>query len=326
MIAGMLYRTLLQTDLHVSRVCLGTMTFGDQADESVSRQLVDFCLEQGVNFFDTANVYVQGRSEEILGESLKGRRDQVILATKVRGRMGDGPDQEGLSSAAIVRAIEESLRRLQTDYVDLYYLHQPDYAVPVEETLEAADRLRQQGKIRYLGSSNYAAWQVSQLLWTARTRGWPSPHVSQPMYNLLARGIEQEYLTMAKEMDVSTIVYNPLAGGLLTGKHQPEAYTAGTRFDGNAMYQERYWHEANFRAVADLGQLANSCGRSLSSLALNWILHHTQADAMILGASRLDQIQQNLAACQEGPLPQEVVDQCDRIWERLRGVTPRYNR
>ena len=322
----MLYNQLSKTNLNVSRVCLGTMTFGDQLDEKTAGQLVHFCIDKGVNFFDTANVYGKGLSEEILGKIIKGYREKVILATKVRGRMGDEPDQEGLSSKAIARAVEESLSRLQTDYLDIYYFHQPDYSVAIEESLEAAERLFEEGKIRYLGISNYAAWQVSELLSTAQINKWITPNISQPMYNLLARGIEQEYIPMAKKLDVAMVVYNPLAGGLLTGKHNFEQYTLGTRFDGNKMYQDRYWNEGNFHAISELKSLAECHGRSLSSIALNWILHHTMVEAMILGASSLGQMKQNLATCEEGPLPEEVLGGCDRIWGNLRGVSPIYNR
>ena len=322
----MLYCKLSKTNLHVSKICLGTMTFGGQLDEKASAQLVHFCLDKGVNFFDTANVYGKGLSEEILGKILRSCRGKVVLATKVHGRMGDELDQEGLSSKAIVRAVEESLSRLQTDYLDLYYFHQPDYSVSIEESLEAADRLFREGKIRYLGISNYAAWQVSELLSAAQINKWIAPNISQPMYNLLARGIEQEYIPMAQELDVAMVVYNPLAGGLLTGKHNFKRYTPGTRFDGNKMYQNRYWNEANFHAISDLKSLAESHGCSLRSIALNWILHHTPVEAMILGASSLYQMEQNLVTCEEGPLSGEVLEGCDRIWKNLRGVTPSYNR
>src|SRR5262245_15040045 len=182
------YRTLSDTNLVVSRVILGTITFGAQVDEAAAAVMVDRCLERGVNFIDTANVYNAGRSEEILGRILGGRRDRVILASKVGIKMGEGPDESGLSPSAIVRGAEESLRRLQTDRLDLYYLHKPDHATPLEESLEAMERLVRAGKVRYLGASNYAGWQVCRLLWLAEANGWPAVRVVQPMYNLLVRG------------------------------------------------------------------------------------------------------------------------------------------
>jgi 1-deoxyxylulose-5-phosphate synthase len=320
------YRTLKQTDLKVSRLCLGTMTFGAQTDAGAAAEMVNLCLERGVNFFDTANVYNRGESEAILGQALGDRRQGVILASKVRGKMGDGPDESGLSRAAIVRAVEESLRRLQTDYLDLYYLHQPDYDVPLDETLAAADALVRSGKVRYVASSNYASWQVCRMLWLAERNGWRPVGVAQQMYNLLARGLEQEFLPMAAELGVSTVAYNPLAGGLLTGKHRREEIAAGTRFDGNAMYQDRYWHGENFDAVAELRSIAAEAGRQLVGLALCWLLHHTPTDAVILGASRLGQLAENLAACEGGPLPAEAISRCDEVWRRLRGPVPKYNR
>ena len=203
------------------------MTFGSQVDEPASMRMMDRCLDLGINFFDTANVYNAGVSETIVGRALKGRRDKVVLASKVCFKMGPEPDQSGLSRAAIERAIEESLRRLQTDYLDLYYLHHPDPSAPLEESLEAMDRLVKQGKVRYPASSNYSGWQVTRMQWIAEKNGYRPATVTQPIYNLLARGIEQEYLAMAKEFGISTVVYNPLAGGMLTGKQKREGRSRG---------------------------------------------------------------------------------------------------
>lgn len=317
---------LKHTDLTVSRICFGTMTFGGQTDEAASARIVDRCLDAGINFLDTANFYNKGATETILGRILKGRRDRIVLASKAGLKMGDGADQSGLSRAAILRAIDESLRRLGTDYLNVYYMHQPDYAAPLEETLAVMEDLVQAGKIRYPASSNHAAWQVVRMLWLAEQRGYRPAWITQPMYNLLARGIEQEYLPMCREFGVSTVVYNPLAGGLLTGKHPPEAPLAGTRFDNNQLYLNRYWHPAYFNAVAELRQAAGQAGRSLVSLSLNWLLHHTQTDCVILGASRLEQLEENLKVLEDGPLAPETLAACDTVWAKLRGVTPKYNR
>lgn len=317
---------LKHTGLAVSRVCFGTMTFGGQTGEADAARIVDRCLDAGVNFFDTANIYNKGATETILGRILKGRRDKLVLASKVFFPMGDGADQRGLSRAAITRAIDESLARLGTDYLDLYYLHAPDYSVPLEESLDTLDELVKAGKIRYPASSNYAAWQVERMLWLAERRGYQPPWITQPMYNLLARGIEQEYLPMCREFGVSTVVYNPLAGGLLTGKHAEQAPLAGSRFDNNQLYLDRYWHPAYFDAVAELRRAAEQTGRSLVSLSLNWLLHHTAIDCVILGATRLEQLEENLKAIEDGPLPQETLAACDAVWAKLRGITPKYNR
>jgi 1-deoxyxylulose-5-phosphate synthase len=315
----MSYKTLLNTDLKVSRACFGTMTFGSQVDLPTARTMVDCCFDHGINFFDTANVYNNGESEVILGECLKGRRDQVVLASKVRGGTG-------LSKAAILRAIDESLARLQTDYLDLYYFHAPDYEAPIQESLEAMDVLVKQGKVRYPAISNFSGWQVTEALWISDRHKFKPAYITQPMYNLLARGIEQEYLPMCKHFGISTCVYNPLAGGLLTGKQRLEAPQAGTRFDNNQMYLDRFWHPAYFAAVEELRQIAQVADRTLIGLSLNWLLHHTPVDCVILGASSPVQLTQNIAAMAEGQLAAETLTACDRVWQTLRGITPKYNR
>jgi 1-deoxyxylulose-5-phosphate synthase len=319
-------RTLSGTDLVVSRIVLGTMTFGAQVDEADAAVMVDQCLDHGVGFIDTANVYNAGRAEEILGRILKGRRDRVVLASKVGIKMGDGPDESGLSRAAITRGVEESLRRLQTDRLDLYYLHQPDPATPLEESLEAMDRLVRAGKVRYAGASNYAAWQVCRLLGLAEAGGWAAVHVVQPMHNLLARGIEPEFLPMCRTFGLSTVAYNPLAGGLLTGKHPDEAPIAGTRFERMPVYRDRYWHPANLAAVRELAKAARAENRSLVSLAFCWMLNHTPVDCIVIGASRPQQLRENLEAVEDGPLAPETVATCDAVWKQLRGPFPQYNR
>jgi aryl-alcohol dehydrogenase-like predicted oxidoreductase len=318
--------TLKGTNLEVSRLCLGTMTFAKPVDQANAGRMLDHCLDAGINFVDTANLYQTGLAESMLGEAMRGRRKKLIVATKVRGRMGDGPDESGLSKRAIFRAIDDSLKRLQTEYVDLYYLHQPDYTVPVEETLSAMDDLVKQGKIRFPATSNYSGWQVCEMLWIARKNGYTPACVSQPMYNLLARGIEQEYLPMAEKYGVTVIAYNPLAGGLLTGKHRQKAILPGTRFDNNSMYQDRYWHEQNFAAVEELKRAAERAGRSVVDVALCWLLHHTRTACVLLGATNLEQLKQNLIACEKGPVPPEVLQVCEQVWTGLRGPVPIYNR
>jgi aryl-alcohol dehydrogenase-like predicted oxidoreductase len=218
------------------------------------------------------------------------------------------------------------LRRLRTDYLDLYYLHLPDPSVPIEESLDAMNEVVKQGKVRHLASSNYSAWQITEMCWIAERKGYQAPWAAQPMYNLIARGIEQEYLPMCKHFGVSNIIYNPLAGGLLTGKHKREAPIPGTRFDKNKMYLDRYWHPADFDAVDQLSQIAQKAGRSLLSMSLNWLYHHTTIDCIILGASRSEHLEQNLAALDDGPLAAETVEACDQVWTELRGPSPKYNR
>jgi aryl-alcohol dehydrogenase-like predicted oxidoreductase len=321
------YRTMSKTGLKVSRLSFGTMTFGSQTDEAAARRMIDRCLDAGINFFDTANIYNLGAAETILGKALAGRRGGVILATKVRGKMGDGPDESGLSRAAIHKALDASLQRLQTDYVDVYYLHQPDHDVPIEETLTALDEVVRAGKVRYPAVSNYAAWQVAEIHWISQRNGFKPPYVSQPMYNLLTRGIEEEYLPFCKRFGVAVVPYNPLAGGLLTGKHSRErGPIAGTRFDGNKLYLDRYWHADDFAAVEELATIARGAGKTLVELSFQWLLSQPQVDSIILGASRLDQLEENLKACECTPLNENVLARCDAVWRRLRGVTPKYNR
>jgi 1-deoxyxylulose-5-phosphate synthase len=319
-------RSLPHTDLKVSRACYGTMTFGKQTDQALSTRLVDQCIDAGINFFDTANAYSYGVAETILGNALKGRRDGVVLASKVGFQASGAPGDSGLKRETILKAIDLSLQRLQTDYLDLYYLHVPDWTTPIDESLAAMDQVLRAGKVRYLASSNYAGWQVVEMHWMSQQRGFQAPHISQPMYNLLARGIEQEYLAMCRRFEVSTVVYNPLAGGLLTGKHHAERPIPGTRFDANQLYLDRYWHPAYFEAVDELKAIAAAGGRTIVDMALNWVLHHTAADCAIIGASTEAQLAQNLEAMERGPLPADVVTACDGVWNRLRGITPKYNR
>lgn len=318
------HRTLTGTDLTVSRACLGVMTFGGQTGRADAERMVDLCLERGVNFFDTANAYTGGEAERMLGEVLGARRKNVVVASKVGVKAGDQP--AGLSAVAIARAIEDSLRRLHTDYLDVYYMHLPDAATPLEESLEAMDRLVRQGKVRWIASSNFAAWQLCRLHWIAEKRRYQPPRIAQPMYNLLARRIEAEFLPACRELGVSTFVYNPLAGGLLTGKQSAERPLPGTRFDANQMYLDRYWNSANFEAVERLKAVAADAGRSLVSLALNWLLRHTPVEGVILGASKLEHLRQNLDAMEEAPLASGTLEACDGVWAMLKGAAPKYNR
>jgi 1-deoxyxylulose-5-phosphate synthase len=318
-------RTLRKTDLTVSRICLGAMTFGGQTDEAAAAQMVNRCLDSGINFFDTANVYTKGASEEITGRLLKGRRQELVLASKLGSKSG-GAAGPRLTAGQVVEEVEKSLARLQTDYLDIYYLHQPDYETPVEETLEAMDTLVREGKVRYPATSNYASWQVAEMLGIAAEKGYRPANIAQQMYNLLARRLEPEFLPMAAKKSVSLIVYNPLAGGLLTGKHERGTPTAGTRFDGNQQYQDRYWLGANFDAVEKLITAARAGGLSLVELSLSWLLNHTAADVVILGASRLDHLEQNLAVSRPHLLSDEALNAIDEAWAEVGGVAPEYNR
>lgn len=315
---------LLPDGLRVSRLCMGAMTFGGQTDETEAGRMVDFCFDQGITFFDTANVYTQGRSEEILGRCLGERRKNVVLASKARGKM---PGYAGLSLPSMRRALEDSLRRLGTDYLDIYYLHMPDYDVPVDESLEALERFRQEGKIRYGAFSNYSGWQACEMQWRSEKLALQPPRIAQQMYNLLARGLEQEYLAFARRFGVSLVVYNPLAGGLLTGKHSSEAAPEpGGRFDANQQYQRRYWRPEAFEAVEALRGVAEQAGLSLIELSLRWLTQHKSVGSVILGASKFEHLEGNVKAAFGAPLDEATRAACDEVWLTLRGVTPIYNR
>jgi aryl-alcohol dehydrogenase (NADP+) len=306
------------------------MTFGKQVDETTSRAIVGACLDAGVNFFDTANAYNGGISEEYLGRAIRGVRDEVVISSKVFGAMGPGPNDRSLSRRHILTSVEGSLRRLGTDYLDIYLLHSPDYTTPLEETLSAMDALVRGGKVRYIGCSNYASWQLTQALWLADRRNLVPLVVAQPMYNLLARGIEQEFLPCCQEFGVGVMVYNPLAGGLLTGKYKSLTVPPGTRFDVYDFYRDRYLNEVNLRAVEKLSVIASSVGKSLTAFSIQWCLNHPDVHVTILGASRVEQIQESLGAFSvmrlEMQLPPDVLVACDAVWRECRIVAPQYNR
>jgi len=319
-------RILNGTSLQTSRLALGTMTFGSQVDQSGATEMVRRALDLGITHYDTANAYNGGESERLLGTALGARRGDALLASKVYNAMGPGTDDRGLSPAAIRKAIDASLSRLGTDYLDLYYLHQPDAQIPVEESMGAMTELVESGKVRFVGASNYAAWQLAAMRETATQTGCASPRVSQVMYNLITRRIEDEYLSCAQNYDISTVVYNPLAGGLLTGKHSSSSTPAdGSRFS-NPAYRERYWTQSQFDAVDRLRTIAKMAHASLVELSLRWLLAQDAVDAVILGASSVSQFEANVTAALGPELETGTLDACDEVWNELNGPTPRYNR
>ncbi len=300
-------RRLGYTGLKVSEICLGTMTFGHQCDEATSFAILDKAAEHGVTFLDTADVYpvppapeTAGRSEEIIGRWLRGKREQFVLATKCRMRVGHGPNDVGLSRKHILKAAEDSLRRLQTDYLDLYQTHSPDPETPQEETLRALDTLVQQGKVRYLGCSNYPAWQVALALGISARDGLARFDCVQPRYNLLYREIETELLPLCRDQGLGVIAYNPLAGGFLSGRYRTgDAPPAGTRFTlgkTGDLYRERYWKQAQFEAVERLRPVLQERGRSMVQAAVAWVLAQPGITAAIVGASRPEQLDESLQA------------------------------
>lgn len=317
------------SELPISKLVLGTMTFGDTADEATARRIVDEALDSGITTVDTANGYAGGATEEILSRLLKGRRDQVLLATKAGMPHPDHGNHSPLSAAGLRRSLEGSLRRLDVESVDLFYLHQPDRSAPLEETLGAVAELAAEGKIKALGVSNFAAWQIADVIHTAEKVGAPRPVVAQQLYNLLARRVEEEYLEFAAVHGVHTMVYNPLGGGLLTGRHKFEAKPSEGRFGDSrlaAMYTQRYWDPRLFEAVESLSEVADGAGISLVELSLRWLAHREGVGSMLLGGSRVEQLRANIAAVANGPLPGDVVDACDKVGAMLRGPMPAYNR
>ena len=318
-----------QIGLTVSRLVLGTMTFGLQTDEETSIKILDTAAEAGINFLDTADVYplggglpTAGRTEEIIGRWLKGKREHFIVATKAVGKVGSAPWDQGSSRKHILDAIDASLKRLGTDYVDLYQLHSDDASTPLDETLEALDTVVRAGKVRYIGVSNFLAYRLARALGRADVRHLTRFVSIQPRYNLLFREIERELLPLAQEEGLAVIPYNPLAGGLLTGKHkQAGGPTAGTRFTLGAAaerYQERYWHEREFNTVEKLRTVADLAGLSLTTLAVAWVLANPIITAPIIGASRPEQLFDSLKALE--------VTLDDNLKQKLDDITTEYRR
>jgi aryl-alcohol dehydrogenase-like predicted oxidoreductase len=313
--------------LTIGRVVLGTMTFGAQVDEAGATEMVRVAREAGVTMFDTSNNYQGGAAEEMLGRAVRPFRDEVLLATKGGSHVEQSDESlKGLGRAALTKAVEASLRRLGTDRIDVYYLHRPDYGTPIEETLATLADLVAAGKIRHVGQSNFAAWQITEALLLARANGWPEMLISQPMYNLVGRRIEAEYAACAEHFGLFNIVYNPLAGGLLTGKHRIDrAPEPGTRFS-REVYRDRYWNGPLFDAVDRLAGLADAAGVTLVELALRWVAHRPLTNAVLLGASRLGQLEANLRAIDGGPLDDATAAACDEVWADVGGAAPLYNR
>lgn len=322
--------TVPGTDLVLSRVVLGTMTFGSQVDPESAASMIDAAANAGINAIDTANVYNAGLAEEIVGRSLKGRRSEFILASKVGMPSPDAQGAAPLSRTAIRACLTASLARLDTDYLDIYYLHQPDRTTPVAETLEALHEAVATGMVRHVGVSNFAAWQIAELRHVAGSHGYPVPAFSQPLYNLLARRIEEEYVEFSARAELFNVVYNPLGGGLLTGKHnlnaRPEQGRFGTVHGLGEMYRQRYWNETLFEAVEALRAIAEGAGLSMVELALRWLLGTPAVGAVLLGASRQEQLTANLAACAGPALTGDVRAACDEVWARVHGPAPAYNR
>jgi 1-deoxyxylulose-5-phosphate synthase len=323
-----------RTGLQVSRLCLGTMTFGLQCDEPTSVAILDRAADGGIDFIDSSDAYplggdlsTRGVTEEILGRWLAGKRDRFIVATKCFAPTGPAPFDAGNSRKHIMSAVDASLRRLRTDYIDLYQLHGYDQSTPIDETLGALDDLVHSGKVRYVGCSNFLTYQLVRAIGRSETLGLARFDSVQPRYNLLFRQIEREMLPFCAEDGVGVIPYNPIAGGLLSGKHSRTAPPPeGGRFtlgSAGGMYQERYWHDREFDTVEALRSLAESAGIGLVTLAVAWVLAHKAITAPIIGASRPDQLDASLAAA-EFRLDPDLKRQLDDLTHSYRmGDAPR---
>jgi len=315
-----------RTGLKVSRLCLGTMTFGFQADRATSFAIMDTAADAGITFFDTADMYPNagtfesmGATETIIGEWMHGRRDEFVLASKCFFPTGKQPWKAGNSRHNIMRSIEASLRRLQTDYLDLYQLHAWDPTTPIEETLGALDDLVRSGKVRYVGCSNMMAWRIARAVGRSETLGLCKFESVQPRYNLLFRENERELFPLCAEEGLAVMPYNPLAGGLLTGKHRGTP-TEGTRFTlGTAAerYRERYWDDAKLGTVDAFQQIAENAGVPMATLAIRWVLANPVVTSPILGASRPEQHTASVAAL-ETPLDADVLQQLNELTHEYR--------
>ncbi len=307
-------RRLGRTGLKVSNLCLGAMTFGNAqwgCDEPTSARIVARFLDAGGNFIDTADVYSAGVSEEFTGRAIRARRQQVVLATKVAGPMGAGPNDLGVSRKHILDAVDASLRRLGTDYIDLYQVHAFDPTTPLDETLRALDACVRAGKVRYVGCSNYSAWQLMKATALARELGTPRFDCLQPQYSLVCRTIEREHIPLCLEEGIGVIPWSPLGGGLLTGKFkQGAAAPAGARGAVDPMLRERFVAERNLAIAETVVGVAGALGRSASQVALAWAIGQPAVTSPIFGARTLEQLEDNLGAA-DLVLPEEARKRLD---------------
>jgi aryl-alcohol dehydrogenase-like predicted oxidoreductase len=295
------YRRLGRSGVMVSELCLGAMTFGREIDEDASRALIDRYLDAGGNFIDTADVYSRGASEEITGRALKGRRDGVVLATKVRFAMGEGPNDVGISRKHIMQACDASLRRLGTDYIDLYQLHAWDTATPLEETMSALTDLVRAGKVRYLGLSNFTGWQITKTLQVGEAHDYQRFVSLQPQYSLVERNIDYEVREAAIDAGLGLIPWGPLGAGFLSGKYRRgERPPEDSRIAQAEEWQAEYWGkravERNWDIVDAIGGLSDETGKSYAQIALRWLLQRPGVTSPIIGAGKLEQLDDNLGA------------------------------
>jgi aryl-alcohol dehydrogenase-like predicted oxidoreductase len=301
------YVTLGRSGLKVSRLCLGTMMFGGPTGEGESIRIIDRALEAGINFIDIADVYNGGESERVMGRALAGRRDRVVVSTKGRGPMGSGPNDQGASRGYILRAVEESLTRLRTDYIDLYFIHWPDYTTPVEETMRALDDCVRAGKIRYVGCSNYYAWQVCEAVWVSRQNHWAPFAAVQPLYNLVNRDAELELFPFCRQYGVGVVSYSPLARGVLSGKYRegepPPADSRAGR--GDRRIRQTEYRAESFQVAEALKPVAETRNATLTQFALAWVLANPIVSSAIIGPRTMAHLEDNLGALNVAITPED---------------------
>jgi aryl-alcohol dehydrogenase-like predicted oxidoreductase len=308
------YKLLGKTGVRVSALCFGVMSFGGDADEATSAAMFERCREAGINFFDCANVYAGGRSEEILGKLIASCRDEVVITSKVFGATGPDINARGASRRNIRSAVEASLKRLNTDYLDVYFLHHFDQDTPIEATLRALDDLVRDGKILYPAASNFAAWQVAKALGVAAKEGWTRFECIQPMYNLVKRQAEVELLPMAQSEQLGVITYSPLGGGLLTGKYGSSRRPTGGRLMENQMYQTRYGDTGYYDVADRFTAFAREHDLEPASLAVAWVAGHPAVTAPIIGARNLEQL--------EGSLKALEINMTDELRAQISALSP----
>jgi aryl-alcohol dehydrogenase-like predicted oxidoreductase len=308
------YKSLGRSGLKVSRICLGTNNFGGQISEDASIAIVNKALDCGINVVDTADVYTGGRSEEIIGKAVKGRRDEVIIATKVGFGAGQAPNRSGLSRKHILSQVEHSLKSLQTDFIDIYYLHRFDAETPLEETLRTFNDMVRQGKVRYMTCSNFAAWQIAKAHEICEAHDLEKFVAVQPPYNLFQREVESDLLPYCEQEGLGVLTYTPLMGGFLTGKYSKATPPpAGSRYDYNQRLWQRVNQESNFEVLENLERVAQDAGISMSKLAIAWILKNPIVTAPIVGASSIEQVEENCRLTE--------INLGDEIYRRLNDLT-----
>lgn len=308
----MQYKRLGRTGIGVSELCFGTMSFGGRADEQTSRTMYRMCRERGVNFFDCANMYEKGKSETILGTCIADERDRVVITTKAHVPVGEGPNDRGCSAKHLTKSLHESLKRLKTDYVDVFFLHGFDPTVGEEEVLRTLQRFVVDGKVLSFGVSNYAAYQVERLLWTARLKNLVPLSCIQPMYNIAKRLAEIELLPMAHVEQLGVMTYSPLGGGLLTGKFSPAAREASVRLVENPKYAQRYGGQFYQDVASGVAAIANELGIAPATLAVAWVLANEAVTCPIIGAGNPSQLTQSLDGA-DFKLPPDILQRIDEI-------------